>query len=439
MTGLAINVFKVFGLAAVVLPLMHADLALADPVLAKIRELQRTQDKLVAGDRSSMAKQMALLAEADKLLAGDGSVDGTDPARGQAIIAYALSGGNPRTVERAFITLPDDAPEKALAKSLAAYMQGDKEQTQAQLAEVDPLTVRPEFGGPLAIIRANLLAEERPEDALRVFDEARLLAPGTLVEDSSLRRSLALSLRLEDREAFLRYARQYAVRYLRSPYAAQYADLLAGGFVKLFAAADFGKLAEITATMPEHYRQAIYLRGAREAAINGKPQLVNQMTEAITGGIVKTSKDQELQGLDDLVKNRIALYGALADMLSERPEDAMTQLEKVDPSILDEDDRSLLEAGKALTSGLAMPQIDKELKVSSHQGAASKSAPVEMPAASENSGMHPKSAEAGEIAKSEDAVGQEPPADNFPALDETMTSAENAVKRVDALLKELQK
>ena len=68
---------------------------------------------------------------------------------------------------------------------------------------VDPLTQPPELGAFLALVKGSITAADDPAAAQKMFDEARLLSPGTLVEEAALRRSIALGSRNQGRRAFL--------------------------------------------------------------------------------------------------------------------------------------------------------------------------------------------------------------------------------------------
>ena len=96
----------------------------------------------------------------------------------------------------------------------------------------------PDIAMYLALVKGSMLAEAEPRNALALLDRARLLAPGTLVEEAALRRSIAVATTLGDAKRFLRLSEQYVRAYLRSPYASQFADAFVAGVVTLNATID---------------------------------------------------------------------------------------------------------------------------------------------------------------------------------------------------------
>ena len=80
-----------------------------------------------------------------------------------------------------------------------------------------------------------------------MLDRARLLAPGTLVEEAALRRSIAVAAKLGDAKRFLRLSEQYVRAYLRSPYASQFADAFVAGVVTLNATIDREAMVDVAA------------------------------------------------------------------------------------------------------------------------------------------------------------------------------------------------
>ncbi|TIP53397.1 MAG: chemotaxis protein MotC, partial [Mesorhizobium sp.] len=71
----------------------------------------------------------------------------------------------------------------------------------------------------LALVKGSLLAADDPAQALTLLDEARLLSPGTLVEEAALRRSVGIAAAQGDAARFALASTQYVASYLYSPYA----------------------------------------------------------------------------------------------------------------------------------------------------------------------------------------------------------------------------
>jgi chemotaxis protein MotC len=129
------------------------------------------------------------------------------------------------------------------------------------------------IGPYLSLVGGNVMVARSPADALKLYDQARLNAPGTIVEEAALRRSVAICVESGLVDKGLAYSQRYIRRFLHSPYASQFADL----FVKLVVNHDHevkpDDVVGILSFMDESRQREVYLRIARAAAIAGKGDL----------------------------------------------------------------------------------------------------------------------------------------------------------------------
>ncbi|MGO8078035.1 chemotaxis protein, partial [Rhizobium leguminosarum] len=75
----------------------------------------------------------------------------------------------------------------------------------------------------LLMIGGNVLIATKPTEALDLYDKARLAAPGTIVEEAALRRSVAICVDNGMLDRGMAYSQRYVRRFLHSPYASQFA------------------------------------------------------------------------------------------------------------------------------------------------------------------------------------------------------------------------
>jgi chemotaxis protein MotC len=211
---------------------------------------------------------------------------------------------------------------------------------RTKLAQVDALALPHEAGAFLALVKGSVSAAEQPAEALKLFDQARLLGPGTLVEEAALRRSVDLAPATGDTDRFMLASTQYVTRYLRSPYASQFADSFVSGVIALHASVDLETLDGITARMDEDQEQAVYLRIARRAAIEGFSEL-----SAFAAGKVQHLSDKK----DD---PRALLYASLSSVTTGTAEQIRTSLARIDRTKLSQGDRELFDAVSAVAGKL---------------------------------------------------------------------------------------
>jgi chemotaxis protein MotC len=182
-----------------------------------------------------------------------------------------------------------------------------------------------------------------------MFDEARLLSPGTLIEEAALRRTVGLAPHGLDGPRFLMAAGQYVRRFLRSPYASQFVDALVAGIVALNQTVDLDELDNIVAGMDAEQQKVVYLRLARRAGIDGIPGLAEYASgkaEAI-----------KVDGADPSSDPRALLYSSLATITSDNVDKVLPQLQAIDRSRLSASDRKLLDAAEAIAAEVtARPQ-----------------------------------------------------------------------------------
>lgn len=366
-----------------------------------VRSLQMVQDRIADGDHAAVPMQRKLLEMIDARLLGLANQDLADERNLRAVLVYAMSGGNPQTIEATLARLDLDGTDKALSIGVVNYLRGRPAAAQSVLAAADPVALPPELGAFVALIKGSVSADADPSGALRLLDQARLLGPGTLVEEAALRRSMALATTLAEPARFLRASSLYARRYLRSPYASQFADAYVAGVVALNGKLPLDAVDEITSWMTAEQRQIVYLRIARRAAIDGlKPLAEFAAARARAGG-----------GAEDA---RALLYSMLGTVASETMDQALLKLEKIDRKQLSESDLELLDAVTAVAGGLtAAPPPLGDQALAFPAGAEQDSLPQPRDAASvaeeQSAGLTPVTAE--HAAKPSDSQSEPPHAD----------------------------
>ena len=306
-----------------------------------VRCLQLVQDRIASGDHASLPMQLRLLELTDERMRTANPAAFKDAKNFRALLIYAMSGGNPLTIEQVISRLPLEEADRALAQGVIDYLRGKPNGAVEALASIDPLAQSSELGAFVALVKGSVSLADAPETAIVLFDQARLLSPGTLVEEAALRRSVALAPRLGDGGRFLRGSTQYVRAYLRSPYASQFADAFVAGVVALNASVNLDAVADITAMMDAEQEKVIYLRIARRAAIDGLTEL-----SAFASAKAKQGRD----GHGDDGDPRAQLYSGLSAVTSGAPFEILDKLGGIDREKLSKGDRALLEAVEAIAS-----------------------------------------------------------------------------------------
>lgn len=306
-----------------------------------IRSLQYVQDAVVLGDHSAMEMQRFLLGVIDsRLRAADQSVF-DDPRNVDAALIYAMSGGNPETLE--ILALQDKFGnfDNEITTVLRAYLNGRAAKTQTTLAEVVAIYRDSRIGPYLTLIAANVTAALNDPAALELFDWARLTAPGTLVEEAALRRSLFIAAAQNMVDEALEYAQLYARRFINSPYAGQYADLLVDLVVLNYEKVGDDQLNAILTFMDRPRKREVYLRIARKAVISGLRDLA----------VFASGKAEELASPEDRIPLALAdLYAGMAKVPTDGVDAVLEELNAVSERQLSPRDRALRTAAQIVAA-----------------------------------------------------------------------------------------
>lgn len=331
-----------------------------------IRTLEMMQDRIAAGNRTAHVSQRSLMAEIEKKLLAMPDEVWQEPKNSRAAIIHALSGGNPRILETLLRLSPLPCVDENLIKGLLAYSRGISEAAKSWLAEIDPRSLAPRSAAHLALAQAMLIAAEQPSKAIYYLDLARILAPGTLLEEAALRRETVITALMEDFEKFEMLTSQYLRRFGNSVYAPEFTSRFAvavatGRYVEDDAVLQ-GLLRTLDSLDSEKQRTA-YLAIAQAAVVRGRVGLTRTTAAKLT----------ELAKNDTSLDMQARLYQAAAELVTDKYDEAAAYLRSIDRRELSIRDRPLLEAALDLAVRLRMPpQIDGPVagppEVSAEQG-----------------------------------------------------------------------
>ncbi|MFB9950180.1 chemotaxis protein MotC [Rhizobium puerariae] len=302
-----------------------------------LRSLQFVQDSVVLGDHSAAEMQRFMLEKIDqRLRSADPSIF-EDPRNVDAALVYAMSGGNPATLE--YLASRDMAGnfDNRVADALRKYLNGKGTLAAKGLGEMAKEYRDEKIGPYLALVSGNVMVSTDPKEALFFYDWARLTAPGTIIEEAALRRSVAIAVDANMVEQALSYARKYARRFVHSPYASQFADFFVQLVVGHFGAVTEEDVDGAIEFMDADRRREIFLRIARAAAIAGKNDLAR----------LASAKAEALAG-NPTPEALARLYGGLAGIPTHDVNAAMQAIADVPDDMLSPRDRALREAAKAV-------------------------------------------------------------------------------------------
>lgn len=313
-----------------------------------VRSLQFVQDAVARGDHSAAEMQRFLLTTIDERLKSAPASIFKDARNVDAALVYAMSGGNPATLEHLVARDVDGNFDTRVADLLRKYLDGRGAQIARRIASmVEEYRGQP-IGAYIALISGNVTIPTDPIKALDYYDIARLEAPGTLIEEAALRRSLAIAVHEGDPERAFGYAKKYARRYLYSPYASQFADLIVSLTVQRYDEVEFKLVEETLSLLDQPRQQEVYLRLTRNAAVAGKEELAR----------LSAQRASELsKGLPPRPMAQATLYEGLSKISTPDVVAAINAIAEVPVEQLTERDRALRAAAKAIAEEVLKPPV----------------------------------------------------------------------------------
>ncbi|OYX14882.1 MAG: hypothetical protein B7Z15_02430 [Rhizobiales bacterium 32-66-8] len=303
-----------------------------------VRSLQRLQDKIAVGVTDGLAMQRALIDEIDKAFAAAEPDTWQDPRSARALVIYTLSGGSPSVLRKIITQQPMPAIDERLLRGTLFYAEGREDDALKQLGEIDARTLPNSLGGQLALAQAALTVRRDPAKASALLDLARLLLPGTLVDEAALRRQILVAAQSGNLPQFERLSRQYLFRFRHSVYAGNFRQRFAAALTRMDFINDpaqFPRLDALLYTLEPEAKREVYLLVARAALTQGKMVAARLCAERVLALAPPASVDAE----------RARLYASAAQAASsEGFAPALEALNTADRSRLAPSDRALLDA-----------------------------------------------------------------------------------------------
>lgn len=318
-----------------------------------VRTLEALQDQTGFGNKAAHAAQRPLIRRlAEELTKAPADV-WKDPRNGRAIISYILSGGDPAVLQHLLDNKTEiGGVDPKLIGGTLAFANRRNEEARVMISPINPHDLPDSLGGRVALVQGILLADQHPKEALKKFSIARLLSPGSLVEQGALRRQAIVASKLGKWGEAERLATIYLRRFGNAVYAATF----------------YRELVELLANQPDNNDED---RHKRLAALFDRiePKLRRQTylllaERAVIGGNVNMARfaSQNASALYDSGTSgsvRSQVYGAAADVASDQTPDGLAALNKVDRSKLGVRDTLLV--GAALEVGADVRRDPEEL------------------------------------------------------------------------------
>ena len=313
------------------------------------RTLQLLQDRIARGSTQAHLAQRQLLAHIEQRLIALAPETWAEAENVRAAVTFALAGGGPTALRVLLKSGKVPEGEQPLALGALAYLEGREREARAQLAGIDPRTMPAGLAGQLALTQSALMVREASTKSLELLDLARLLAPGTLVEEGALRRQIFVVAQGGDARRFEALAIQYLRRFRRSVYAGNFRQRFAGALTRLDFDSDRTRIASLERMLDEiepESRRDLYLLVARAGLEHGRRETALFASERAMG----------LAAPDSRPAAQARLYrGAALIVAGGRFEEGYEALRGLDGADLAAPDTELLDAALSTARQIRTP------------------------------------------------------------------------------------
>jgi chemotaxis protein MotC len=320
-----------------------------------LRSLRAVQDKVAAGSISAHEDQRRLLRDYGEEMRSLPIGVWDDVRNVRAAIFFVLSGGDPAVLKTVIGRERTPFVERRLLKGALAYGEGRLVDALSMIHKIEARKLDPLLGGMVALIQGTLVSKKDSVKAVVYFDEARLLSPGTLIEESALRQQILLLAREGELERFDTLTAQYSRRFPNSLFARNFRrQLFAGVARQNFKRADEWLTRTETELMkvPASDRIGLYLSIAEEA------------TKAGNVGIARFAavKARELAEDGSSAMRRAKLFEGAALVTTEDFAAGLKLLGEIDTARLRTSDREVYDAAMAIARSVGKwPEVTQAL------------------------------------------------------------------------------
>ena len=331
-------------------------LALAAPVRAAdrltveslLRTLLQVQDRIADGDDNAQPLQDHLLKLLD---AGLGEIQPSaelSPDEFRALVIVGVVGKKSPSILRSLARKHQSQSNSRITLAVLQYRKGRRKAAIEAFSKIRMRRIDPALQPYLAFAQANLRARGSPRAAIDYYNLVRLSAPGTLLEEASLRRLMALHIREADGGSFVAASKQYVRRFLKSPYRTQFLRTLQKGVIQLRDSIPAEEVRAIGVLMPDQFAASFYMHTVRSALQAGHLKLADYVTELL---IALSEENRDVQ----INASLLQLLKYLSMIADEDPATLQARLSGIDESQLEKDDQALLRDAKSIMNTVLAP------------------------------------------------------------------------------------
>lgn len=319
-----------------------------------MREVHLLEDGMAKGDAIAFQRRADLMRAAAAPLRQMPNEVWSEPRNWRALLAYVLGGGEVRVVKEIAAKGALKEVDQALVKGVLALAGSEDGEMLKSLSHVKADELDISLAAPLVLALAPRMPAEDWRKAAAMLEDVVLRAPGTLMEESALRRLTLLYLAHgETRQATATFSRRVR-RFPQSVFADQARKAFAAEIatssddMAVWAIALAG-----TRTMAPDEAMKLYLGIAESGLRKGKLELARNAATEADNLLAKP-------GVDPQAHQRALLYRAAAEAPTRRVGEALKTIGALQRDQLTAPERSLLAVAERLANAMGADAVGPE-------------------------------------------------------------------------------
>lgn len=318
-----------------------------------VRALRVIQDRVAQGSAEAYDFQRKTMVSLSEEMRAMPHEVWDDVRNVRAAVYFVLTGGDPRVLTIVVGRPPSPHIDRKVVKGALAYGEGRLVDANSLLSKIVARDLDPALAGVVALIQGTLASKKDPQLAIKIFDEARLLSPGTLIEESALRQQILLVAKDGNLSRFDQLSSQYARRFGKSLFARNFRrQFFAGVARQNFKGANewISRTEAELQRVPETERAGLYLAIAEEATKGGHIEIAK----------FAASNAAKLYPDGSREKSRAFLYEGAVRIATDEFETGVELLDKVDVARLGPQDAEMYNAALSVARELKkLPEVSE--------------------------------------------------------------------------------
>lgn len=317
-----------------------------------VRALQLLQDNIAAGKPEALQAYRLLLTHigAKMLKIPD---DYWDIERNlDAVAVFLLIGGDPKIGFKALNKSDLSEGQKMPLRAALAFAERDVAEAYDQLISFDIRVLPISISAQFALAKSMVVSSSDLDLAKKHLNHARLLAPGTLIEEAAIRRAIRIAGEQKDLKEFIKLSHIYMYRFRYSLYFNDFLKNYTYSLVRMpkeHLPKLMKELKKITNELSDDQQITISSYISRHGVLNGNIQLAKWASH----------HGRELLEPGSKLHARMSLYAAASTVITEETmQHSKEYLSELDVSLLNEDDSKLYNAVKAMAKRMQSEPVD---------------------------------------------------------------------------------